>query len=84
MGRHWQLINDGDLWAQAFTVLKNRGPASVLITKVKGHAKEKDVVESSLLQEYKRGNDTADLEANKGLKSNGDGKLEFGKYLFQL
>ena len=81
MERHWSLITDGDLWEQAFWIIKARGPTSIRITKVKGHATMKDTGESQELREQMDGNDEADKLANLGIQANGNGKLEFAQYI---
>ena len=81
MGKHWSLINDGDLWQQAWSILLQRGQASFRISKVKGHARDIDVQHSQELAEHKKGNDIADDAADLGLESNGNGKAAYGSYL---
>ena len=81
MGKNWSLLNDGDLWHQAWTLMVQRGQASMRITKVKGHARDIDVEQSDVLKVFKTGNDIADLAADEGLESNGDGKASYGSYL---
>eukprot|EP00973_Karenia_brevis_P043034 5957991-Karenia_brevis.AAC.1 len=50
---------DGDLWAIAHSAIKTRGPHSVSITKVKGHA-EMSECHTQALRERKHHNDKAD------------------------
>ena len=73
MGKHWSLINDGDLWHQVWTLLVQRGPYSVAVAKVKGHAKEIDVKGNEDLELRKEGNDKADQVADEGRNAHGEG-----------
>ena len=41
--RPWQIQSDGDLWRIFWETLQARGPYSIRVTKVKGHATEKRV-----------------------------------------
>ena len=40
MKKPWAMINDRDLWEQASGIINQRGPASIKLTKVKGHSTE--------------------------------------------
>ena len=64
----WAMVNDGDLWEQASGIVKQRGPSSVKLTKVKGHSTEEQVKEGTVTQEDHKGNNQADSLANKGVK----------------
>ena len=81
MGKHWSLINDGDLWHQVWTLLVQRGPYSVAVAKVKGHAKEIDVKGNEDLELRKEGNDKADQAADEGRNAHGEGMEGLAKYL---
>ena len=41
--QRWALMQDGDLWQVFADLVRQRGPYSVQLTKVKGHATEGDV-----------------------------------------
>ena len=56
-GKPCLLINDGDLWRIAWTILCQRGQASIMVSKVKGHATEEDVEQVKVQLEDKIGND---------------------------
>ena len=81
MGKHWSLINDGDLWHQVWTLLVQRGLYSVAVTKVKGHAKEEQVKGNADLEIKKKGNDKADKAADDGMKMHGEGIEDLAKSL---
>ena len=49
------MIADGDVWKLAHMILIQRGPASIKITKVKGHATDVDVLGDLDKQEQKEG-----------------------------
>ena len=58
-GKPWGLQTDGDLWKDMWEATLIRGPAAHCITKVKGHATEKDVASGLATQRDKEGNDEA-------------------------
>ena len=62
----WALMRGGDLWETFAEMVKRRGPHSVTITKVKGHATDEMVAEGKVELEDKRGNDQADGAAGRG------------------
>ena len=47
--KRWTQIRDGDLWELFEQIVKQRGPKSVRITKVKGHATQEMVDEGKAL-----------------------------------
>eukprot|EP00973_Karenia_brevis_P039631 5473512-Karenia_brevis.AAC.1 len=55
----YNLQNDGDIWQLIHEALVQRGPRSVAISKVKGHATWSDC-KSELQRCHKRNNDKAD------------------------
>ena len=65
------MINDGDLWEQASGIINQRGPASIKLTKVKGHSTEEQVKQGKVTQEDHDGNNRADDLADKGVEAHG-------------
>ena len=61
-------MKDGDLWQKLLAAVKEKGPWSVWVTKVKGHATDEDVGQGIAKVEDKEGNDNADKAADKGAK----------------
>ena len=64
--RKWAQTRDGDLWQLFEKLVKQRGPETVKITKVKGHATEEMVEQGKVEAEDKAGNDMADQAADQG------------------
>ena len=64
--KRWSCTKDGDLWCHAQKMVHSRGPHSVDARKVKGHATEAMVEQGSVRPIDKKGNDNADVAANKG------------------
>ena len=79
--QHWALQNDGDLWQQFWRQVQARGPHSIRITKVKGHATEEMVRSGKVREEDKEGNDKADRAADLGVKLHREGAIEFSHWL---
>ena len=57
----WAMVNDGDLWEQASGIISQRGPASVKLTKVKGHATEEQVKQGTVRKDDLEGNNQAEI-----------------------
>ena len=75
----WSQEKDGDLWELFAKLIRQRGPSSAIITKVKGHATEEMVQQGKVKQEEKRGNDWADAAADEGATKS-QGRLQcFGE-----
>jgi hypothetical protein len=68
-GRPWSMQPDGDLWQQFWNAILARGPASIRITKVKGHATDKDISEGKSTEVHRKGNDEADKAATAGTEA---------------
>ena len=64
--RGWAHTRDGDLWDIFADLVRDRGPETVKISKVKGHATEEMVSEGKVKAEDKEGNDKADEAADQG------------------
>ena len=64
--RPWSLVKNGDLWQSIEEAVLAKGPRSVRVTKVKGHATDEMVNEGRVKPEDKAGNDVADKAADKG------------------
>ena len=63
----WPHVKDGDLWEVFTDLVRTRGPQTVCITKVKGHATQEMVDEGKVEEEDMRGNSMADKAAEMGL-----------------
>ena len=61
--RPWGLRPDGDLWAAAARLIRNKGPESIRVVWTKGHATEEDVKSGKSCAAHKKGNEVADLLA---------------------
>ena len=59
----WRKVKNLDLWQELHGLLQSR-PGAVLVTKVKGHASERDVRTGRVLKQDKVGNDAADCLAS--------------------
>ena len=64
--RPWALTKNGDLWESIEEAIKIKGPESVKVAKVKGHATEEMVEEGKCKAKDKEGNDKSDKAADKG------------------
>ena len=62
----WSDVDNGDLWHEMDDLLQARPVGSVLLTKVKGHAKMSEVRSGRIAWEDKSGNDAADVLARRG------------------
>ena len=62
--RTWSQEKDGDLWELFAKLVRQRGPNSVKITNVKGHATEEMAQQGKVKAEEKKGNDYADEAAD--------------------
>lgn len=62
----WTQTKDGDRWEIFDEVVRGRGPETVKITKVKGHATKEIVEEGKVKVVEKEGNDKADEAAEEG------------------
>ena len=76
--RPWGTLRDGDLWQQYQQCLQAKGPTSVRLTKVKGHATREDVARGRSTAMHKFGNDTADLAADKAVQLHGTDLIDLG------
>ena len=61
------LAPDGDLWATIGSLVRQRGPDTVRISKVKGHATDEDVARGVSTAAHRAGNDGANDAAGKGV-----------------
>jgi ribonuclease HI len=75
--KNWLLASDGDLWHQFQRVATAKGPASIKITWVKGHATEQHVQEGITTEAKRAGNNEADTMADKGTKLHGENVTYF-------
>ena len=72
--RPWSIQKDGDLWP-------NKGPESIRISKVKGHATETNIEAGIATKEDKEGNDKADKYADEGVKGHTEELVEISGVL---
>ena len=79
----WGLQADGDLWKLYWHGLMERGPMSITITKVKGHATMKQVLNDEVKARDKDGNDWADTYATRGIQQHGTSAVSLAKYFGQ-
>ncbi len=56
----WGLVRDGDLWDVLQHAVRAKTPDSIAISKVKGHATDRHVLDGVTTQWHKDGNDAAD------------------------
>ena len=66
---NYSTISDGDLWLIFVSNLIVRGPSTLRVSKVKGHATEEDLRNGKSTQFLKDGNDGADAQATTGLEN---------------
>ena len=81
--QRWALMQDGDLWQLFATLVRQRGPHSVQLTKVKGHATEQMVTEGKVTRLDKEGNDKADRAAELGATASQAKVQAFGRLYSQ-
>ena len=60
------MMKGGDLWEVFANIVQRRGPETVTISKVKGHATDEMVKEGQVRLSDKKGNDNADRAADRG------------------
>ena len=81
----WPQMRDGDLWEVFADLVRQRGPHTVSITKVKGHATKEMVSQGNVQEVDKQGNDAADVAADFGavhaqITVHAMGKIYCGKH----
>ena len=81
--RPWRLQTDGDPWELLWQQIQQRGPNSMIISKVKGHATDRMVEEGLVKIDDKIGNDHADKAATSGINDHFEGMMEFNAFLQQ-
>ena len=64
--RPWSTQKDGALWKIFNEMEKIKGAGSIRISKVKGHATEKNIQDGTSTLKDKKGNDRADSAADEG------------------
>ena len=64
--QRWAPMRDGDLWVMFVVLVKQRGPHSVCIPKVKGHSSKEMLEEGLVVEEDKEGNVGVDAAAELG------------------
>ena len=62
----WAMLKNGDLWEVFTNIVRRRGPETIAISKVKGHATDEMVDEGQVRLSDKKGNDNADKAAERG------------------
>jgi hypothetical protein len=78
---HWQMQRDGDIWQAIWRAALAKGPTSIRITKVKGHATDADVQEGRATAEQKAGNDTADTLVKEATDLHGKGTVDLAYWI---
>jgi hypothetical protein len=68
---HWKTLPDGDLWEYFTKAVEAKGPFSIKISKVKGHATQPAVDSGEVQAVDKEGNDAADIAADCGTRMHG-------------
>ncbi len=68
---NWMLVSDGDLWHHFEQAAKAKGPRSIRITKIKGHASQEQVDQGIYRTCDKLGNEQADHAADVAVKMHG-------------
>jgi hypothetical protein len=81
--RPFELQTDGDIWSTFWETVHQKGPSSIKISKVKGHATDEEVREGKVKAEDKVGNDAADKAADVGNDLHGKGTLKAANYFSQ-
>ena len=59
--KHWKLVGDGDLWEHFYCAARQKGPSSIRLTWVKGHATQEHIDQGISTPTKKVGNDEADI-----------------------
>ena len=77
----WSLQRDGDLWEKIWEASLLRGPRMLKLTKVKGHATIKNIVEGTSTVAHKKGNDNADTAATAGIDEGRPGLLQLANWM---
>ena len=70
--RPFELQKDRDLWQIFWESINLKGPHSIKLSKVKGHAKDSDVESGVARRVDKEGNDAADEAADEGVNLHGE------------
>ena len=78
--RPWGLQKDGDLWELFERLANEKGLNSLLISWVKGHAKQKDIDEGRSSPTKQAGNNAADDLADLGVADHCSGLLQLANY----
>jgi hypothetical protein len=79
--RPWSMQPDGDLWQQFWQAILTRGPATIRITKVKGHATDQDIKDGKSNEVDRKGNDEADKAATAGTGAVMDGLAALASWI---
>ena len=65
--QRWKLMKDGDLWQGFSQSAAEKNPEAIKLTKVKGHATRKMVIDKEVRAEDRFGNNGSDQAADKGV-----------------
>ena len=76
----WGIQTDGDLWEIMEQVIRLKGIGSLRVTWVKGHASQEHFEVKLSSPFLKRGNDKADLLADRGVTSHTEGLLHLAYF----
>jgi ribonuclease HI len=79
--RPWSMCQDGDLWAHFCKCVLAKGPQSIRLTWVKGHAKQHHIDKGVTTLTNKTGNDKADEAADEATKLHGADLIQVAGWL---
>ena len=68
----WHTSSDGDLWHHFEQAVLAKGPSSIKLTWVKGHATEDHISSGVTSSAHQQGNDRADALADQGVQLHGE------------
>ena len=73
------MVQNGDLWQAFLDAATARGPTTLAVKWVKGHAKQEHIDQGLLTQAEAHGNKNADLVADEGVRMHPMGAMELAK-----
>jgi hypothetical protein len=79
--KHWAMQRDGDVWAAIWNVMLAKGPSTIRVSKVKGHATERDVAEGRSTAVHRLCNNVADGLVKEATALHGKGTNDLAYWL---
>ena len=79
----WGLQPDGDLWESVWEAYLARGTDAQELTKVKGHATDRQVELGEVKDRDKKGNDKSDQFADYGVEEHGSAVVQLTMWLYK-